>query len=247
MRYLFRKAVPEIRRVLLVESGPRTLSERFLPVLRKVCGEAVEVDLFTCLPPPPPGAMPGVHNVYRSQDYLGRPGRLLLLKTLRANGYQGMVMFCADSPLLFRSKWALALRLPVKVLIANENADCFWLDSGHWRSAKSMLAGVTGCAVSPRSVCWARCCASPLCSSGCCSMPSLFTPGAACGFFSAGSPPPALPDRARAAWIAGFARFPPDEGTTLVVAALTAWNALPLFALPGESENGNTEISMGEG
>ncbi len=144
MRYLFRKAVPEIRRVLLVESGPRTLSERFLPVLRKVCGEAVEVDLFTCLPPPPPGAMPGVHNVYRSQDYLGRPGRLLLLKTLRANGYQGMVMFCADSPLLFRSKWALALRLPVKVLIANENADCYWLDTGHWCSARSMLAGRYG-------------------------------------------------------------------------------------------------------
>ena len=144
MRYLFRKAVPEMRRVLLVESGPRTLSERFLPVLRKVCGEAVEVDLFTCLPPPPPGAMPGVHNVYRSQDYLGRPGRLLLLKTLRANGYQGMVMFCADSPLLFRSKWALALRLPVKVLIGNENADCYWLDTGHWRSARSMLAGRYG-------------------------------------------------------------------------------------------------------
>ncbi len=144
MRYLFRKAVPEIRRVLLVESGPRTLSERFLPVLRKVCGEAVEVDLFTCLPPPPPGSMPGVHNVYRSQDYLGRPGRLLLLKTLRANGYRGMVMFCADSPLLFRSKWALALRLPVKVLIANENADCYWLDTGHWRSARGMLAGRYG-------------------------------------------------------------------------------------------------------
>lgn len=140
MRAFFRRSVPEMRRVLLVESGPRSLSERFLPVLRKVCGEAVEVDVFSCLPPPSADSLPGIHNFYRSQDYLGRPGRMLLLKTLRANGYQGMAMLCADSPLLFRSKWALALRLPVKVLIANENADCFWLDSGHWRSAKSMLA-----------------------------------------------------------------------------------------------------------
>jgi len=29
--------------------------------------------------------------------------------------------------------------LPAKVLIANENADCFWLDLAHWRSAKGML------------------------------------------------------------------------------------------------------------
>jgi hypothetical protein len=50
-----------------------------------------------------------------------------------------MVMLCANSPLLLRWKWALALRLPVKVLIANENADCFWLDIGHWRNAKSLL------------------------------------------------------------------------------------------------------------
>ncbi|MCC6262149.1 MAG: hypothetical protein IT169_01120 [Bryobacterales bacterium] len=140
MRHVFRSSVPGMRRVLLVESGPRTLSERFLPVLRKVCGETVEVDVFSCLARPEAGALPGIHNFYRSQDYRGRPGRLLLLKTLRANGYQGMVMLCANSPLLFRSKWALALRLPVKVLVANENADCYWLDAAHWRSAWSMLA-----------------------------------------------------------------------------------------------------------
>jgi hypothetical protein len=145
MRYVLRQTVPPLHRVLLVESGPRALTERFLPVLRKVCGDAVEVDLFTCLPPPQPGELPGaagntgVGHCYRSQDYVGGSGRRKLLRLLRANDYQGLVMLCANSPLLLRWKWALALRLPVKVLIANENADCFWLDAGHWRTAKSLL------------------------------------------------------------------------------------------------------------
>lgn len=144
MRYFFRKSVPEMRRVLLVESGPRALAERFLPVLRKVCGESVEVDMLACLPPPEAGSMAGIRNFYRSQEGAGPGGRTALFKFLRANGYQGMVILCANSPLLMRWKWALALRLPVKVLIANENADCYWLDIGHWRNAKSMLAERSG-------------------------------------------------------------------------------------------------------
>lgn len=146
MRFFFRKAVPAVRRVLLVESGPRTLTVRFLPVLRKVFGEGVQVDVFTCLPPPQPGELAppedgmGITECYRSQDCAGRAARRQFLRTLRANGYQALVIYCANSPLLFRWKWALALRLPVKVLIANENADCYWLDLGHWRMAKAMLA-----------------------------------------------------------------------------------------------------------
>lgn len=130
--------------MLLVESGPRTLSDRFLPVLRKVCGKSVEVDMLSCLPPPEADSLAGIRNFYRSQDYAGRAGRKSLLALLRANRYQGLVMLCANSPLLLRWKWALALRLPVKVLVANENADCFWLDMGHWRNAKSMLAERSG-------------------------------------------------------------------------------------------------------
>ncbi|MDZ7639206.1 MAG: hypothetical protein U5J83_13305 [Bryobacterales bacterium] len=140
MRYLFRKTVPPMRRVLLVESGPRALTERFLPVLRQVCGNAVEVDVFSCLPMPETGALPGTRNFYRSQQHAGRAGRTAFVKSLRAEGYQGLVLLCANSPMLLRWKWALALQLPAKVLIANENADCYWLDIAHWRNAKSMVA-----------------------------------------------------------------------------------------------------------
>lgn len=140
MRYFSRNSSSQMSPVLLVESGPRELSLRFLPILRKVCGEGVEVDIFSCLPPPVGSDASGLRDFYRSQDFQNRAARTDLVRKLRANRYQAVILLCANSPLLFRWKWVLALRLPTKVLIANENADCFWLDSAHWRPAKSMLA-----------------------------------------------------------------------------------------------------------
>ncbi|MCZ2156987.1 MAG: hypothetical protein LC114_24340 [Bryobacterales bacterium] len=140
MRCIFRNPSSEMNPVLLVESGPRELSLRFLPILRKVCGKSVGVDVFSCLPPPEGNTALGIRDFYRSQDFQKRTERTDLIRKLRANRYQVIVLLCANSPLLSRWKWVLALRLPAKVLIANENADCFWLDAAHWRPAKSMLA-----------------------------------------------------------------------------------------------------------
>jgi hypothetical protein len=44
-------------------------------------------------------------------------------------------------------KWALAFRLPVKVLILNENGDYFWLDRSNWaiiRRFTLLRAGLSG-------------------------------------------------------------------------------------------------------
>jgi hypothetical protein len=44
-------------------------------------------------------------------------------------------------------KWALAFRLPVKVLIVNENCDYFWLDRSNWaiiRRFTLLRAGLSG-------------------------------------------------------------------------------------------------------
>lgn len=144
MRYILRSAVPPITRVLLVESGARELTERFAPVLRLVCGGAVDVDMFTCLGAPESTSAILPRQIYRSQDYPDRRARSSLLRLLRENDYQAIVLFCADSPLLYRWKWWLALRLPAKVLVANENADCFWLDIANWRGTKEMLAARYG-------------------------------------------------------------------------------------------------------
>ncbi len=42
-----------------------------------------------------------------------------------------MGIVCSDEPLMIKWKWVLALRMPAKVFIINENADYFWLDREH--------------------------------------------------------------------------------------------------------------------
>lgn len=144
MRYWLRSTLPPITRVLMVESGPRPLAERFGPVLRKVCGAGVPVDLLTCYGPPGDSSAIAPDKVYCTQDFAGNAARRALLRQLQANGYAVLAIFCADSPVLARWKWWLVLRLPVKVLIINENADCFWLDRANWRTAKSLFAARLG-------------------------------------------------------------------------------------------------------
>lgn len=44
-------------------------------------------------------------------------------------------------------KWALAFRLPVKVLIVNENGDYFWCDRSNWKVIRRftlLRAGLSG-------------------------------------------------------------------------------------------------------
>ena len=40
-------------------------------------------------------------------------------------------MICSGEPVMMKWKWALALRIPAKDFIINENGDYFWLDRGH--------------------------------------------------------------------------------------------------------------------
>ena len=44
-------------------------------------------------------------------------------------------------------KWTLALHLPVKVLVVNENGDFFWFHRANWRIVRHFVlfrAGLTG-------------------------------------------------------------------------------------------------------
>ena len=41
-------------------------------------------------------------------------------------------------------KWGLALRLPVKVLVVNENGDFFWFDRANWRTVRRFVFIRTG-------------------------------------------------------------------------------------------------------
>jgi hypothetical protein len=56
-----------------------------------------------------------------------------LLRELAANRYTHVGIVCSGEPYLARWKWALALALPAKVFVVNENGDYFWLDRRHLR------------------------------------------------------------------------------------------------------------------
>ncbi len=132
MRYFLTRRLPEAESILLVESGSRSLVERVVPSLRETWGEEIPIDLVTCFARLPQGFSPENTRVYRVGDYRGRQGRARLYRELARKRYALMGIICSGEPILAKWKWALSLRLPVKIFIINENGDYFWLDWGHF-------------------------------------------------------------------------------------------------------------------
>jgi len=128
MRYVLRLRFPEVRRILLVESGSRHIIEQLVPLLRQYWPEA-PIGLVTCYAGLPAAlAAEPASEVFQVADYQGRAGRRRLYRELARRGYAVMGILCTAEPVMTKWKWALALRLPVKVFIVNENCDFFWLD-----------------------------------------------------------------------------------------------------------------------
>lgn len=149
MRY-FTPAYPEFRSVVLVESGPRAVLEAAIPRLRNVFGPEVAFHLMTCYPGRP-STLETEAIAWRTTDYASVENRARLLREIRATGATALAIVCSGHPIMTRWKWWLVWRLPVKVLVINENADCFWLDTAHVVNARSMLlvrAGLSGHSVS---------------------------------------------------------------------------------------------------
>ena len=147
MRYFFRRRLPEITRVLLVESGSRYLYEELIPGIRSSYGDDIFVDLVTCYGGLPKGFNPERTTIYRVTDYRGRAGRKRLYRELSANRYSILGMICSAEPIMTKWKWTVALRLPVKVFVLNENGDYFWLDWGHAKAIRQFVlfrAGLAG-------------------------------------------------------------------------------------------------------
>jgi len=146
LRYFFSRHVPDLRRVLLVESGSRHLIESLLP---GIYTQPVNrrVDLVTCFSGLPQGFDPSRGEVFRTQDWQGRAARKRLYAMLRRRGYDALGILCSDEAVMARWKWALVWQVPAKVFIVNENCDYFWLDYSQWRTILHFLlfrAGLTG-------------------------------------------------------------------------------------------------------
>jgi len=152
LRYFFRRHLPPVTRILLIESGSRSLLEKVIPSLKPIFGEQVEVDLVTCYAGLPVGFE---GRVFRVADYGGGAGRNELWTDLAPRNYAIAGMICAAEPIMTKWKWWLGAKLPSKLFIINENGDYFWLDWGHWRLILKFAlyrAGLTGSAAVPALV-----------------------------------------------------------------------------------------------
>jgi len=136
VRYVRRRGHAPVHAILLVESGSRRLLERILPNLRQNWGSDIFIDLVTCYSGLPEGFHAETTRVYRVSDYRGRALRRQLYRQLRQNGYAFTGIICSGESLMMKWKWALALRVPAKVFVINENADYFWLDLRNWNKVR---------------------------------------------------------------------------------------------------------------
>jgi len=100
--------------------------------LRRTWGDEVFIDLVTCYAGLPAGFTPQTTRVYRVTEYRGREARRRLFAQLANNRYALVGIVCSEQPLMTKWKWALALRLPAKVFVINENGDYFPLEIHEW-------------------------------------------------------------------------------------------------------------------
>jgi len=126
MRYIVSNRAPVGRRILFVESGSRSLAEGVLPLLTSDWADGYIFDLVTCYSGTPAGLAEGA-DVFRVTDYSSPELRRDLIRKLRARDYAYLGLICSGESIMTKWKWLIALRVPAKVFIVNENGDYFWL------------------------------------------------------------------------------------------------------------------------
>jgi hypothetical protein len=126
MRYFLSRRTPPGSRILLIESGSRSLAEHVLPQLRSSWASDHTIDLVTCYGGLPAGLSPEA-DVFRVTDYTTGSRRGELIRELRSREYAYVGMICSAESIMSKWKWLIASRVPAKVFIVNENGDYFWL------------------------------------------------------------------------------------------------------------------------
>jgi len=143
VRYFLTRREPPPTRALLIESGSRSLIEGILPHLRTIWGEQIPIDIVTCYAGLPAGFGPET-TVYRVTDFNSAEGRRRLARLLRESHYSLAGMICSGEPIMTKWKWLIALRVPAKIFILNENGDYFWLNREHMSSIRQFCLARTG-------------------------------------------------------------------------------------------------------
>lgn len=139
MRYFWTMRHPSPTRLLLIESGSRSLLEGLHPHLRATLGPDVPIDLVTCYGGLPAGFDPNT-VVYRVSDYGTPERRKELMRLLRARGYTIAGMICSAESIMTKWKWLIAFRVPAKFFIVNENGDYFWAHRSQIASIRQFVS-----------------------------------------------------------------------------------------------------------
>jgi hypothetical protein len=132
--FLLSRWTPEPERVLLVESGLRSAADLFLQDMYQD-GRLRRLDVLTCYGSAPPSFDPARGEIFFTHQ---TQSRTELFRRLSGAGYSSTCLLCTGDDIMTKWKWAVALRVPAKVMIVNESADTFWLDRGHLRELKQM-------------------------------------------------------------------------------------------------------------
>lgn len=138
MHRFLARAQPSFDRILLIESGPRTVTERILPFLYTV-KNARHVDVLTCFDSPPDSFDFDRGVVYSVHDEEARRNRGAFIKKLASAPYTVLGLLCTGSPILEKWKWMLAFRSSARLIIVNEEARYFGLEIWNIKTARLML------------------------------------------------------------------------------------------------------------
>lgn len=152
VRGFFTRRQPPFDRILLIESGNRHLFNELLPLLYRRHGGGMRADLVTCFAGVPEGFQEANSQVYRVTSYRTPDDRNRLVAELKANRYSLLIMICSAEPIMTKWKWMLAAKLPLKVMVINENGDTFWIDWQHFSVLRHFVlfrAGLTGAEAVP--------------------------------------------------------------------------------------------------
>lgn len=128
-----------IDKMLVVESGSRSVLEGGLPKFRALFGDPNRVDLLTCLPGVPQTLDPSTTRAFSVTAVRSARERWRLLRDLRQEGYAVVGIICSDEPVMTPWKVAVALTVPGKVLVFNENSDFFWVDWAHRETVRHFV------------------------------------------------------------------------------------------------------------
>jgi hypothetical protein len=146
MKYWLSRAEPQGTRILLIESGSRALMESTVPLLLNSWAGDYQFDLVTCYGGVP-DSLPPDTDVFRVYDYQTPERRKELIRTLRSRDYAYAGIICSAEPIMTKWKLLLALRVPAKVFIVNENGDYFWIHRENWSTVREFAlvrAGLHG-------------------------------------------------------------------------------------------------------